>query len=156
MPRKILPLLCIILPVVYYLSPSWPNLVDSVIAWGREHPSLWAPLIKTYLAHLEILAKPAMADMQKGLWFLHKPSNRYRIHKILTNYKNHSKTLTKYYSWSPPAFCHQCPKTQRPRLHCWRWTRRWFGAKKWPHFRRLILQGSTWRSPWRTGAFQML
>merc|ERR1712130_407035 len=72
MPQKILPLLCILLPIFYYLSPSWPNLVDSVIAWGREHPSLWAPLIRRYLTHLEILAKPAMQNLQEA--HLHKPS----------------------------------------------------------------------------------
>ena len=62
MPRNIFPLLFVLFPVFYYFCPSWPNLVDSVIAWGREHPALWAPLIRMYLAHLEILAKPAMPD----------------------------------------------------------------------------------------------
>ena len=64
MPRNILPIVFLFFPVVYYFSPSWPNLVDSVIAWGREHPSLWAPLVKRSLAHLEILAEPGEPDVQ--------------------------------------------------------------------------------------------
>ena len=64
MPRNILPFVFLAFPVLYFFSPSWPNLVDSVIAWGREHPSLWAPLVKRSLAHLEILAEPGKPTEQ--------------------------------------------------------------------------------------------
>ena len=64
MPRNILPFVFLAFPVLYYFCPSWPNLVDSVIAWGREHPTLWAPLVKRSLAHLEILAEPGEPDVQ--------------------------------------------------------------------------------------------
>lgn len=58
MPRTIFPLLFILFPLVlYFLWPSWPNLVDSIIAWGREHPLVWTPLIRMYLGHLESLVK---------------------------------------------------------------------------------------------------
>ena len=58
MPRTIFPLLFILFPLVlYFLWPSWPDLVDSIIAWGREHPLVWTPLIRMYLGHLESLVK---------------------------------------------------------------------------------------------------
>ena len=58
MPRTITPLLFILFPLVlYFLWPSWPDLVDSIIAWGREHPLVWTPLIRMYLSHLESLVK---------------------------------------------------------------------------------------------------
>ena len=58
MPRTITPLLFTLFPLVlYFLWPSWPDLVDSIIAWGREHPLVWTPLIRMYLSHLESLVK---------------------------------------------------------------------------------------------------
>ena len=58
MPRTITPLLFTLFPLVlYFLWPSWPDLVDSIIAWGREHPLVWTPLIRMYLGHLESLVK---------------------------------------------------------------------------------------------------
>ena len=49
-------LLPLVLLPLLPLAPSWPEAVDSLVWWGREHPTLWAPLVRGALWHLEHLA----------------------------------------------------------------------------------------------------
>ena len=70
MSRTIFPLLFILFPLVlYFLWPSWPDLVDSIIAWGREHPLVWTPLIRIYLGHLESLGRCANNQNGNLRWY---------------------------------------------------------------------------------------